>query len=170
MRDAEDTKRVESGGTFVPTHIGREKMSEAKGPNFVELQKIASSTFGAIFTNPALMMMLRVQSNMLASLEFAVTEWIHHRRDALADTERVLVGMQTCQDPAELWGLQKEWLRQTLQRLASDAANGQRIVMSLAASSTERQDEQDEGKQASGQTQQGAVTSASSRRTAAAGT
>jgi hypothetical protein len=68
-------------GTFVPVYVSRETMSEAKGPNFIELQKITSSTFWAISTNPALMMMLRVQSNMLARLEFAMTEWVHQRRD-----------------------------------------------------------------------------------------
>ncbi len=140
-------------------------MSGTKGADFRELQKIASSTFGAMFTNPTLMTTLRVQSNILASLEFAMTEWVHHRRDALADTERVLARMQTCNDPAEIWGLQQEWLGQTLQRLATDAANGQRIVMALGA--VNAPEGPGGGEQAQGQPQQGAAALAASHRKAA---
>lgn len=134
-------------------------MNESKTADFSELQKIASSTFGAMLLNPALTAMLQLQSNALGAIETAVTEWFRRRREALADIECVVTRMRGCEDPAEVWGLQQEWMRHALRRVSDDAAQWQKVAMALAAAGSVARE--DEGKRTPSTREQSVVGPAS---------
>lgn len=130
-------------------------MSDLRNTNYSDFQKIASSTFGPMFNpgmfnpamfspalfNPALAAMLRAQASFLAGMEQAMIAWVRHRREALAEAESVLARMQGCQNPAEIWGLQQEWIGHAVQRLSEGAAECQKAVMSFAAAGPNGQSE-----------------------------
>ncbi len=102
--------------------------------DFPELQKIAFASARALLCNPALDSALRAQSSFLSAMESATKQWIHRRREALATTEHMLARIQNCEQPADIWKLQQEWLAQSFERFSADLAQYQSTMLSLASS------------------------------------
>jgi hypothetical protein len=65
--------------------------------------------------------LLNAQADLLAGAEATVTDWLHRRHEAIADTQQLLTRMQTGVDPAAAFKAQQEWMTRSFRRLAADA-------------------------------------------------
>lgn len=110
----------------------RTSTNEANVSEFSEWQRIASSACWTFFLNPALMPMLRAQSNFLAAVDRSMAAWIRNRLEGLAEAERIVARLQDSPAPGEVVSLQREWMEHASKRIIADAAQYQNSLMSLA--------------------------------------
>jgi len=117
--------------------VTRTSMNEATVSEFPEWQRIASSTCWTLFLNPALMPMLRTQSNFLAAVDQSMAAWVRNRLEGLAEAERIVARLQDSPTPGEVVSLQREWMEHALQRFFADAAQCQNSLMLLAGTGSD---------------------------------
>jgi hypothetical protein len=65
--------------------------------------------------------LLNAQADILAGAEATVTDWLHRRHEAIADTQQLIAGMQKGVDPAAAFKAQQEWVSRSFRRLVADA-------------------------------------------------
>jgi hypothetical protein len=65
--------------------------------------------------------LLNAQADLLAGAEATVTDWLHRRHEAVADTQQLISRMQTGVDPAAAFKAQQEWMSRSFRRLVADA-------------------------------------------------
>jgi hypothetical protein len=93
-------------------------------------QKTTAAFFGSVLnsgTDP----LLKAQADILSSVETTVTDWLHRRQEAVAETQNLVARLSTSSDPAELLKLQQEWVSGAIRRLSADAAAYQTATQQL---------------------------------------
>ena len=66
-------------------------------------------------------MALRAYSTLLVGMETLVVQWLHRRREAVSDVQRMLERLPLCRNIGEVWHVQREWMHGAGQRLLADA-------------------------------------------------
>ena len=69
--------------------------------------------------------LLGLQADLLVGIEFALTDWMHRRHEAVLDAQRLIARARETQDTNELLRAQQEWMAGALRRMAADAASFQ---------------------------------------------
>jgi hypothetical protein len=99
-------------------------------PDIAEQQKVATALLGSAMSTSA-EPMLKAQADLLASAESTMTDWLHRRREAVADTQRLVSRLHGSTDPAEFLKVQQEWMAGVFNRLAADATAYQSATQRL---------------------------------------
>jgi hypothetical protein len=98
--------------------------------DIAEQQKIATALLVPVLTAGA-EPLLKAQADLLASIEATMTNWLHRRHEAVADTQRLVARLHGNTDPAEFLKVQQEWASGMFTRLADDTAAYQSAVLQL---------------------------------------
>ncbi len=124
-----------------------------QGIDFAETQKIATNMLASTLCNSGAEALLDAQADLLKGVSNAMTEWLHRRQEAIAQTYRLVERMRESLDVSEIWKAQQEWAAAAMQRFAADvtaypglfATAGQRAGEALRQSATEAASDTDQG-------------------------
>ncbi len=80
-----------------------------------------SSPLGEIFARNA-NLWFKTHAEMLANVDALTHAWLTRRREGIEAMREAIQQMTECQDPAEMLGIQQEWLSGALRRTGEDIA------------------------------------------------
>jgi hypothetical protein len=80
-----------------------------------------SSPLGEIFARNA-NLWFRTHAELLANVDALTHAWLTRRREGVDAMREAIQQMTECQDPAEMLGIQQEWLSGALRRTSDDIA------------------------------------------------
>jgi hypothetical protein len=80
-----------------------------------------SSPLGEIFARNA-NLWFRTHAELLANVDALTHAWLTRRREGIDAMREAIQQMTECQDPAEMLGIQQEWLSGALRRTSDDIA------------------------------------------------
>src|ERR1700739_1445756 len=75
---------------------------------------------------------LRAESELLADAETTMTKWLQRRREAVLDTQRLVVQMRESQDLSDVFRAQQVWMVGAFRRLTEDAEGYQKAARAFA--------------------------------------
>jgi hypothetical protein len=108
-------------------------MSEAAtatAPDVAEQQRVATALLASALSAGA-EPMLKAQADLLVGVESTMTGWLHRRREAVVNTQRLVGRLHGSTDPGELLKVHQEWASGVFDRLAADAAAYQSVTLQL---------------------------------------
>jgi len=105
--------------------------------DLAEQARAAASVLGSALFNPGTEVLLKSEAEFLASAESTMVEWLHRRREAVLDAQRLFVRMRECRDLTDLFNAQQDWVAGAFDRLAADAESYGKTALSLARSMEE---------------------------------
>ena len=88
--------------------------------DLAKVQKTAADLIASTLRSGAAEAFLDAQAGLLKGVEMVMTEWLHRREEAIADTHRLVARMQESRDVSEIWNAQQEWAVGALRRFATD--------------------------------------------------
>jgi hypothetical protein len=80
-----------------------------------------SSPFGEIFAHNA-NLWFRTHAELLANVDQLTHAWLTRRREGIDAMREAIQQMTECQDPAEMLGIQQDWLTGALRRTSEEIA------------------------------------------------
>src|ERR1700687_3881398 len=80
-----------------------------------------SNPLGEIFAHNA-NLWFATHAELLTNVDALTHAWLHRRREGIDAMREAIQQMTECQDPAEMLGIQQEWLSGALRRTGDDIA------------------------------------------------
>jgi hypothetical protein len=94
---------------------------------------------------------LRAESELLADAETTMAKWLQRRREAVLDTQRLVVQMRESRDLSDVFKAQQDWMAGAFRRLAEDAEGYQKAAGAFANVTQREIVEREQPKEAGGQ-------------------
>ncbi len=79
---------------------------------------------------------LKINAQMLSTMQTMADRWFGHRRAALDDLLGAVTKMAACKDPAEFAAAQQQWLAESSERLTKEIAAIREDAIALAQSAS----------------------------------
>ena len=79
---------------------------------------------------------LKINAQMLNTMQAMADRWFGHRREALDDLLTAVSKMAQCKDPAEFAAAQQQWLAESSERLTREIAAIREDAIALAQSAS----------------------------------
>lgn len=107
-------------------------MQSTPTTDFADSARTATVFLRSTLLNQGSEALLRAESEFLTGAEATITEWLHRRREAILDTQRLLARVRESHDVSDVLKAQQDWMAETFRRLADDAQSYSKATLVFA--------------------------------------
>src|ERR1700737_3357899 len=104
--------------------------------DLAEQARTATAFLGTAFFGPGADALFKAENDLLAGAETVMSEWLHRRREAITEAQRLFARIRESHDLSDIFKAQQDWMSGALRRMADDAETCQKATLGFAAMAT----------------------------------